>query len=74
MAESQLDTSVYWAAKMGAPEESIDKIREDFNSADIENRFSFSGLLLSFGIGLIFYAIGAVIVALIAKKDPAETI
>lgn len=74
MAQSQLDTSVYWAQKMGAPENAIEKMRDDFNFEEMEKRFSISGLLFSFGVGLIFYAIGACITALISRKREPETI
>ena len=73
MAQAQLDTQLYWAQKMGAPENAIEKMRDDFNFEEMEKRFSFSGLLLSFGVGLIFYAIGASITALIARKRQPET-
>lgn len=74
MAQAQLDTSVYWAQRMGAPENAIEKMRDDFNFEEMEKRFSISGLLFSFGVGLIFYAIGASITALIARKREPETI
>lgn len=73
MAQSQLETSVFWAQKMGAPENTIEKMRDDFNFEEIEKRFSFSGLLLTFGMGLLFYALGACITALIARKREPET-
>ena len=74
MAQSQLDTSVYWAQRFGAPENAIEKIHDEFNFEEVEKRFSFSGLLLSFGVGLLFYAIGAVITALVVRKSQPETI
>jgi hypothetical protein len=74
MAEAQLNLQMYWAERMGAPEDALEEMRDKFNPDDITNRFSFIGLISSFGIGLIFYAIGALIVALFVKKDPAETI
>jgi hypothetical protein len=69
MADSQLNTSVYWAGKFGAPEEALDKIREDFNPEDITKRFTALGMLTGFGIALIFYAIGAAIMAIFIKKN-----
>jgi hypothetical protein len=74
VAQSQLETSVYWAQKFNAPENQIEKMRDEFNFEEIEKRFSFTGLLFSFGIGIIFYAIGAVIVALIVRKREPEII
>ena len=68
MAKSQLDTSVYWAAKFGAPEESLDQVREKFNPEDVTKRFTALGLLTGIGFSLIFYAIGASIMALFVRK------
>lgn len=72
MADSQLNTSVYWAQKFGAPQEALDKMQAEFDHEEIVNRYSLSGLPLSFGIGLLFYALGAVIVSLIVRKNPPE--
>ncbi len=74
MAQSQLDTSVYWAQRFGAPEQAIEKIHDDFDFEEIKGRFNYSGLLFSFGIGLILYAIGALITALIVRKREPEII
>jgi hypothetical protein len=73
MAESQLNTSLYWAQSLGAPESALEQMRDDYNIDEVKERFSFSGLILSFGVGLIFYAIGALIIALIARKQQPET-
>lgn len=72
MADSQLDTSMYWAQKFGAPQEALDKMQADFDHEEIVGRYSLSGLPFSFGLGLIFYCIGAVIVALIVRKNMPE--
>ena len=74
MAQSQLDTSIYWAQKMGAPENSLEQMRDEFDFAEIEKRYNFGGLLFGFGIGLILYAIGALITALIVRKRQPEII
>jgi len=74
MAQSQLDTSVYWAEKFNAPENVIEKMKDEFDFDGTKERFSFSGLLLSFGIGLIFYSIGAAIAGLIVRKRVPETL
>lgn len=72
MADSQLDTSLYWAQKFGAPQEALDKLQTDFDHEKIVGRYSLSGIPFSFGIGLIFYCLGAVIVALIVRKNMPE--
>jgi hypothetical protein len=74
MADSQLDTQVYWATKFGAPEEALDKMKDEFDEEEMIKRFSFSGLMLSFGFALIFYAIGAAIIALFVRKREPEVI
>lgn len=73
MAQSQLDTSIYWAQKFGAPDEAIDGIQEKFNPEDVTKRYAPLGLLSGFGIALIFYAIGASIIGLFVKKNQPET-
>jgi hypothetical protein len=72
MAQSQLDTSLYWAQKLGAPDETLEQMNDRFNPEEITKRFTFIGHLFSFGIGLIFYALGAVIVGLIVRKREPE--
>lgn len=72
-AQAQLDTSVYWAQKFGAPQEALDKVRDDFNPEDITKRFTPVGMLTGYGIGLIFYAIGALIIGLFVRKNIPET-
>jgi hypothetical protein len=72
-AQWQLDTSIYWAESFGAPEEAVDKIKDDFDADEVVDRFSFTGLLLSFGFVLIFYAIAATLAALVVRKKEPET-
>lgn len=73
MADSQLNTSVYWAQKFGAPEASLDEIRDKFNPEDITKRFTIVGQLTGFGIGLLLYAIVALISGIFVKKNQPET-
>jgi hypothetical protein len=73
MAQSQLDTSLYWAQRMGAPESTLDKIQEEFNMDDVVKRFSFVGLLQGFGVMIIIYAVVAAIFALFIRKQQPET-
>lgn len=72
MAQGQLDVSTYWAAKFGAPEESLDQIREKFNMEEIASRYNFGGLMQGYLFALIFYAIGTSIFALIVRKRQPE--
>ena len=72
MAQSQLDTSVYWAEKFGAPEESIEQMREKFNPEDVTKRFSLMGMITGLGFGVILYAIGGLIMGLFIRKNPPE--
>lgn len=74
MAQATLDTSMYWAEKMGAPQETLDKIEADFDMEEAKSRFSIVGQLTSFGIGLIIYAVIAAIFALVVRKVQPETI
>lgn len=73
MAQSQLDTSIYWAQKFGAPESSLDEIRDKFDFEDIERRYGYRGMPLGLGIALILYILGALITALFIRKRMPET-
>jgi hypothetical protein len=73
-AQAQLDTSIYWAKTMGAPENALDEMREKFNPEDITKRFSPLGHLTGLGIVSIFYAVGALIIALFVKKNEPEVV
>ena len=72
MAQSQLDTSLYWAERFGAPEEAIEKMEEDFDYEQVTDGFTFTGHMLRFGIGLIFYAIAATITSFFVRKRVPE--
>jgi hypothetical protein len=72
-AQSQLDTSIYWAQKFGAPDDALEGMREKFDSEEITKRFSLVGQLIGFGFVLIFYAIGSLITALFIRKNKPET-
>jgi hypothetical protein len=73
MAQSQIDTSVYWAQKFGAPDETLEKMDEEFDPEELAARYGLSSLPLRFGVGLIFYAIGAAIIGLIVRKREPES-
>jgi hypothetical protein len=72
MAQSQLDTSLYWAKTFGAPDNAIEKMQEDFNPEEITKRYKPLGLLTGVGFLSIFYALGALIIALFVKKNQPE--
>jgi hypothetical protein len=74
MAESQMNTSIYWAQKFGAPEESLEQMREQFDPETMAERYGFKGLLTGLGIGVVFYAIGALIMAIFIRKSQPEMI
>jgi Protein of unknown function (DUF4199) len=69
MADAQLESSLYWAEKFGAPEASIDEMRDKFNPEDVTKRFTLVGQLTGIGFAAIFYAIGASIMALFTRKN-----
>jgi hypothetical protein len=74
LAQAQLDSSLYWAEKFGAPEETLDTMKEQFDMEEITSRFSITGMIKGFGISLIFYALGALIIAIFTRKNPPELV
>jgi hypothetical protein len=72
MAQSQLDTQLYWAQRFGAPENAIDEMREKFDFEEIKNRYSFKGLLFGLGFVVLFDVLGALIAALFVRKRMPE--
>jgi hypothetical protein len=74
MADSQLNTSLYWASKFGAPEDALDKMKDEFNREDITSRYGIGGTFIGIGIGIVLWAIGAAIAALFVKKSPPEVL
>jgi len=73
MAESQLNTSVYWAETMGAPAEVMDKMRDDFDPEEAAKGFSWKGVFLSLVFLPIIYAIVSLLFALFVRKQKPET-
>ncbi len=57
----------------GMPEDQMDKAMEDARKRT-ENQFSISGLAMSFGIGLIIYAVLASITSIFVKKNPPDEV
>lgn len=73
-AQAQLDTSIYWAGKFGAPEETLDKMREDMDMTELEKRYSIVGILTGFGVAILFYALGALLIGLFGRKREPEIV
>lgn len=74
MAQSQLDTSLYWAGKLGAPEDALEQMKDKYNPEDVTKRFTPLGMLTGFGIAILFYGLGALIIALFVRKREPEMI
>ena len=72
MAQSQLDTSLYWAQKFGAPDESLEKINDEFDPEEMASKYTISGQIFGFALALLFYAFGALIVGLFVRKREPE--
>lgn len=68
-AQAQVDTSIYWAEKFGAPENQLEEMREKMDIDDLKKRYSFLGMLTGFGLAILFYAIGGLIIGLFTKKS-----
>ncbi len=72
MAQSQFDTSVYWAGKFGAPQETIDQMREKMDMEELKKAYSLARLAMGYGFAVIFYCLTGVIVGFIARKSQPE--
>ncbi len=72
LAQSQVDTSVYWAEKFGADETAIDQMREKMDVDELAKRYSFTGILTGYGVALIFYALGSTIASFAVRKSEPE--
>lgn len=72
MAQSQTDTSIYWAQKFGAPEESIDQMREKMDIDVLAKNYSPVKALIGFAVANLFYALGAVIAAFSFRRNEPE--
>lgn len=73
MAQSQLDVSLYWPQRFGAPQSALDEVREKFDMEKVEGQHGYAGMPARFGFGLIFYVLGGLISALFIKKRAPET-
>lgn len=68
-AQAQVDTSIYWAQRFGAPETTLDKMRDKMDLAELKKRYSPLGILTGFGIAILFYVLGSLVIALFTRKS-----
>lgn len=68
ITEASIEKTAEFMQNMGAPSESIDEAIAQMEK-DMPGRFTLSGFLTQYGIGLIIYAVVALITALIVKKN-----
>jgi len=73
MAESQRDTSLYWAGFFGAPEETLEQMRDKMDLEELAKGYTLGKAFIGFGVALCFYAVGALLMALGIKKNQPET-
>ena len=72
MAQSQFDTSIYWAKKFGAPQATIDEMINKMDLEELKKSFSLVRLILGFGVAAIFYALTGVINGFIVRRSQPE--
>jgi len=72
MADAQLQNQIYWAEKFGAPESAIADMEDKFDKKETTERFGHKGILIGFAFVLIFYALGALIIALFVRRNKPE--
>ena len=73
MAESQRDTSLYWASIFGAPAETLEQMRDQMDLEKLAEQYTLTKSLLTFIFAVCLYAIGALIMALFIRKNQPET-
>ena len=71
LTEVALQNAQAMMENFGMPEDQMDKAMEDARKRT-ENQFSTSGLAMTYGIGLIIYAVLALITALFVRKNPPD--
>lgn len=72
MAESQRDTSLYWAEFFGAPDETIEQMRDQMDIDELAKQYTLAKSFMGLGIAVCFYALGALIMALFIRKRQPE--
>jgi hypothetical protein len=71
LAEATMETTRAMMERFGMPEDQMDKALEDARQRT-QNQFTAVGLVMSYGIGLIIYAILSSITSIFVKKNPPE--
>jgi hypothetical protein len=73
MAQSQFDTSMYWAEKMGAPQATLDEMANKMDMEELKKSYTLVKQCLGFLVACIFYALTGVINGFIVRKSQPET-
>ncbi len=71
LTEVALENAQAMMEGFGMAEDQMDKAMEDAKKRT-ENQFSLSGLAMSYGFGLIIYAVLSLITALFVRKNPPD--
>ena len=75
MAEEVLNSTEAFMEKMGAPQDAIDKAMDDARSQGANKPKGFMAQLQSTGGGLLWYAVIALIIALVQRdKEPKDSL
>ncbi len=72
MAQSQIDTAIYWAETFGAPAESLDQMRDQMSVEEMAKEYTLTKSFISFGIAIGLYGVGALIMAIFIRKNQPE--
>jgi hypothetical protein len=73
LTEVALENAQKMMEGFGMPEDQMDQAMEDARKRT-ENQFSISGLAMSFGIGLIIYAVLSSITSIFVRKNPPDEV
>jgi hypothetical protein len=73
LTEVTLETTQAMLERFGMPEDQMDQALEDARKRSA-NQFSMTGLLMSYGIGLIVYAVLSLITSIFVRRNPPEEV
>lgn len=73
LTEVAMENAQAMMESFGMPEDQMDQALADARERT-ENQFSASGLAMSYGIGLIIYAVLAAITSIFVRKNPPEDV